>query len=382
MKMQKLLKKIDELADSYIALWEEVCNIESPTAYKQGVDAACQPLLRVACERGWEIRMSPQEHAGDAFSITINPDAAAAPVVFSGHMDTVHPAGLFGTPAVRVDEEKIYGPGVADCKGGVVAALLALDALWQCGFARRPVKLVVQTDEETSSENSGLKTIDFMVEESRDAVAFLNAETMCGNTAVLIRKGILRYRFTVHGKAMHGSKCTEGASAICEAAHKIIALEKMKDPKGLTCNCGVISGGTTVNSVPDRCSFEVDIRFATMDECKEAEALCHKIAEESAVAGCTCTLEQISLRPGMPLVDRNVALFDKMNTIYAQCGLPQLTATSRPSGSDAAYTTQAGIPTVDNVGVDGGEIHSIREFAYLDSLAASAKRLATVAWSL
>lgn len=380
--MQNVLNKIDELSDSYIALWEEVCNIDSPTAFKEGVDAACQPLLRIAKERGWEIRMAPQKRAGDAFSITINPESSAAPVVFSGHMDTVHPVGLFGTPAVHMDETKIYGPGVADCKGGVVASLLALDALWQCGFTKRPVKLVVQTDEETSSENSGLKTIEFMVEESKDAAAFLNTETMYGNTAVLVRKGILRYRYTVHGKAMHGSKCDEGASAICEAAHKIIQLEKMKDPKGLTCNCGVISGGTTVNSVPDRCSFEVDIRFATEEEYKEAEAICHKVAEESTIPGCTCTLEQISLRPGMPLEDRNVALFERMNEIYAQYGLPQLTATSRPSGSDAAYTTHAGIPTVDNVGVAGDEIHSIREFAYLSSLAASAKRLATVAMEI
>ena len=124
------------------------------------------------------------------------------------------------------------------------------------------------------------------------------------------------------------------------------------------------------------------IRFATEEEYKEAEAICHKVAEESTIPGCTCTLEQISLRPGMPLEDRNMALFDRMNEIYAKSGLPQLTATSRPSGSDAAYTTQAGIPTVDNVGVDGGEIHSIREFAYLNSLAACAKRLAVVAMEI
>lgn len=377
--MERLLQKIDELADSYIDLWEEVCNIDSPTAFKEGVDASCQPLLRVARERGWDIRMCPQEHAGDAFSITINPQAQAAPVVFSGHMDTVHPVGLFGTPAVRKDETKIYGPGVADCKGGVVAALLAMDALWQCGFQKRPVKLVVQTDEETSSANSNLKTIDFMVKESKDAVAFLNAETMQGNTAVLLRKGILRGRFEVYGKAMHGSKCAEGASAIREAAYKIIELEKMKDPKGLTCNCGVVSGGTAVNSVPDYCTFEVDIRFATMDQCREAEAFCRNIAEQTFVDGCSGSFEKLSVRPSMDPSEKNNALLARMNEIYASCGLPTLTATSRPSGSDAAFTTQAGIPTVDNVGVDGGEIHSIREFAYLDSLAASAKLQAAVA---
>jgi acetylornithine deacetylase/succinyl-diaminopimelate desuccinylase-like protein len=39
-------------------------------------------------------------------------------------MDTVHPEGLLGTPAVRREGEFIYAPGVADCKRGIVADLL------------------------------------------------------------------------------------------------------------------------------------------------------------------------------------------------------------------------------------------------------------------
>ena len=31
-------------------------------------------------------------------------------------------------PAVKIEGDKIYGPGVTDCKGGVVAAVLAMDA--------------------------------------------------------------------------------------------------------------------------------------------------------------------------------------------------------------------------------------------------------------
>ena len=73
------------------------------------------------------------------------------------------------------------------------------------------------------------------------------------NTAVLERKGILRYRFTIYGKALHSSRCAEVSNAVAEAAYKIIELEKMKDVGGLTCNCGVISGGTTANTVAEKC---------------------------------------------------------------------------------------------------------------------------------
>ena len=68
-----------------------------------------------------------------------------------------------------------------------------------------------------------------------------------------------------------------------------------------------------------------------------------------------------------------------MNEIYEICGLPVLAPRHGPGGSDAAYTTQAGIPTVDSLGVDGGKIQSPQEFAYIPSLVDCVKRLAAMA---
>ena len=130
----------------------------------------------MAKKRGWEIEYSMQEASGNVVCIAMNADAKAAPVTLSGHIDTVHPVGMFGNSAVRRDEEKIYGPGVTDCKGGVVAAFMAMDALYECGFKARPVRLILQTDEETGSRTSGGKTIKYICEKSKDSVVFLNLE--------------------------------------------------------------------------------------------------------------------------------------------------------------------------------------------------------------
>lgn len=377
--MQKIFEKIDELNDFYIGVWKDVCSIESPTACKEGVDAVGEYLIKLAKERGFSIKCFSHEVAGNAFCITINEDSDKAPIVFSGHIDTVFPIGTFTAPVVRTDDEYIYGPGVMDCKGGVVASLMALDALSQCAFKDRPVKLIVQSDEETGSKTSGKQTVNFMVEEAKNAAAFLNTEGTNGNTAVIVRKGILRYRFNVTGKAVHSSKCPDGANAICEAAHKIIKLEKMKDMDGLTCNCGVIEGGTVANSVAEKCSFTADIRFANEQQYNEAVRICEETAKHSTISGCTCELVKVSDRPAMPLCKKNIDLLYKMNEIYESCGLPTLEKLFGEGGSDAAYTTQAGIPTVDSIGVDGGDIHSIREYARLDSLSECAKRLSAVA---
>lgn len=379
---ERVLEKIDQLSERYLDVLEDVCNIESPTANKVAVDAVGSYFVKMAKKFGWCVETFEQAVAGDVICITLNPDANEAPISVSGHIDTVHPIGAFGNPPVRRDAENMYGPGVMDCKGGAVAALLAMEALDRCGFKKRPVRLLLQTDEETGSATSGKATINYICQKSKDSVAFLNLEGHKSGTAVLIRKGILRYRFTVRGRALHSSRCFDGANAIAEAAYKIIELEKMKDPAGLTCNCGVISGGTTANSVAESCEFYADIRFSNSEELIKARETVKKIAEESKVEGSSCELFEFSYRPAMPYSEKNNALLEKMNEIYKSCDLPLLKARSCLSGSDAAYVTESGIPCVDCIGTEGSNIHSVDEYIRLESLAESAKRIAAVIYCI
>ncbi len=379
MSFDRLSSIIDSLNDKYISFWGKVSNIESPTSYKAGIDAVGEQFINLANELGFPVEVMEHEVAGNAICITINPASGERPVVFSGHIDTVYPIGLFGNPAVHYEDDRICGPGVMDCKGGTVASLMALEALAKYGFTSRPVKLIIQTDEETGSKTSDKETIAFMLEKAKDAVAFLNTEGIQKKTAVVKRKGILRYRFNIRGRAVHSSKCDEGASAILEAAHKIIELEKMKDAEGLTCNCGTIEGGTVANSVAESCTFVADIRFSDENQLAKAEATVRKVASDTTLEGCTCLLDKVSYRPAMPLCAANLDILSRMNEIYNSCALPELSPRFCLSGSDAAYTTEAGIPTIDNIGVDGGCIHSVDEYARISSLAEAAKRLAAVA---
>jgi len=290
----------------------------------------------------------------------------------------VHPVGSFGTPAVRRDEKRMYGPGVMDCKGGVVAAFMAMDALEQCGFSSRPVRLILQTDEETGSRTSKKQTIAYLCKQSKGAVAFLNLEGHLSGTVTLIRKGILQYRFKVRGKALHSSRCYDAANAIAEAASKILRLEKMKDREGLTCNCGLIHGGTVANTVAEECEFVADIRFGNEEQLSLARKKVRRIVNTNRIEGCSCEYTEINFRPAMPLCEKNETLLAKMNEIYQRVGLPVLVARECPSGSDAAYITAEGIPCVDCIGTEGQNIHSVDEYIELRSLAESAKRIAAV----
>lgn len=375
---EALFKRIDDMEQEYIKILEEFCLIESPTDYKEGVDAASNYIIKKAESFGWKVERQKQKIAGDCICITMNPDATQAPICLSGHVDTVHPVGLFGTPAVRFDGDKMYGPGIADCKGGIVASMLAMAALSKENFTARPIKLILQSDEETSSQESNKTTVDYICECARNAVAFLNCEPSLEGTAVLKRKGIARYIFNITGKAAHASVCYHGVSAISEAAHKILELEKYKDGKGITANCGLISGGTKVNTVPEKCTFKVDFRFSSSEECAMVHSIAKKVADTSYIEGTKCELILETLRDAMELTDTNLKLLEKVNEIFEKVNLSVLTIRESGGGSDASYTTQRGIPTLDSLGVASKDIHSKNEHTLIPTLTESAKRLAAI----
>lgn len=383
MEYQKVFDKIDELRETYYNVWEQVCDLESPTADKAGVDAVGRYFADAAEKYGWKVEYCRQAVSGDVVCITMNPDSDKKPLCISGHIDTVHPVGSFGPKPTRRDGEKIYGPGVTDCKGGVVAGLMAMDALHRCGFTGRPVQLLLQTDEEVSSRQSGKATIRYICEKAVEGIAFLNLESYSPGYTCTSRKGVATYTFTVTGKEGHASRCvTEGASAIADAAHKIIELEKLKDDEGITCSCGIVKGGTAANTIPGECVIVANFRFATAEQWDWLQNYIREVTETVHVPGCRCTYELMSVRPAMEETERNLALLEKVNAVFAQSGLPQLKGRMLRGGSDAADVTAYGGTCLDSLGTRGGGSHTIHEYAWLASLEEAAKRVAALAIGL
>ena len=215
MEKNLIEKEIEKLYEEYVSFFVDVCNIESPTRYKEGVDAVGNYFAEKAKKLGFDVEFFTQPVAGDVVCITMNKDADGKPISLSGHMDTVHEIGTFGTPPTKIENGNIYGPGACDCKGGIVAAFLAMHALRNCGFTERPVQLLLQSDEENGSKPSNKATINYICEKAKNSVAFLNLEGNApkSDEACLIRKGIVTFNFTVTGKEAHSSKCaTEGAN--------------------------------------------------------------------------------------------------------------------------------------------------------------------------
>ncbi len=379
MDRNTLFSYIDELNEEYIQFWIDMCALESPTTYKPGVDAVGEFCRKAAEKYGWQIITHKETVSGDAICIVMNPGAPGVPVCFSGHMDTVHPVGSFGDTPVRREGEMLYGPGVADCKGGIAASFLAMAALEKADFRDRPVKLILQSDEENGSGTSDKRTAAFMAEMAKGCIAFLNAEPHPREKLVLRRKGICKFRFDITGRAQHAGTCYDGVSAITEAAKIILELEKHKNKNGITFSCGTISGGTATNTVPEYCSFRVDSRFTSQQERDEILAIVHGFEEHPYHPEVKCRVTMESYRCAMEINDQSIALFEQLNEIFAANGLPRQEITGSNGGSDAADMTAYGIPTIDGFGVVGTKLHNPNEQSEICSLAEAAQRLALAA---
>lgn len=304
-----------------------------------------------------------QRELGPALVALRRPDAPVRVLVF-GHLDTV-----FGPdhPFRRVERagEVLTGPGVADCKGGIVTAIAALAALERLpGGADIGWELVCVPDEEIGSPGSK----PLLLEAAARCRVGVGIEPALPSGAVArARKGSTTLHLVVTGRAAHvGRAHADGVSAVAAAARLVTALESLNGRRpGLTVNVGRLTGGGPLNVVPDRALVGVNVRAADPDD----EAFFHARLDEilPLAAPATVTLVEGGHRPPKLLDDDLRHLLDHLGAAAAELGVDVDTVDTGGccDGNDLAA---AGLPNIDSLGVRGGGIHSEAEFACIDSI--------------
>ena len=375
--MEKLFALIEELSPAYVQFWKEICEIETPSHDKAAVDELVDKLETHAKALGCSVYRESFEKAGDCLRVDLAGDETRQPIVMMAHMDTVHEKGAFGPEPVTLKDGILYGPGVNDCKNGITMSMMLLEAFRKSGYPHPPIRVIYTSDEEISARLSGKQGVEFFEKQAAGAKAVLNCESGSDGKIVVGRKGIGNLKLEITGKAAHAGVCYyDGASAVREAAHKILAIEALSEPDGNTFNCGIVRGGTKTNIVPERCVIEVDIRSMEEKRMEDAIEQVRKIAEHSYVAGTTCVLSIGSVRPPMEATEANYGLLARINELAAELGMKPMVGAVSGGGSDAAYTTRMGIPTVCSIGPCGWDVHTSRERSDISTLPVRAKLVA------
>ncbi len=382
-QLDQALAYLDQCREEMLFLWETLVRMESPSADPEAIDRLASHLDTYCRALGMETEKFRPEGAGTCLAAA-TPARALPPILLLGHMDTVHPVGSFpGGPFTRRDG-CVYGPGVHDCKGGLVMALYVIRALQHIGYDRRQLRLALVSDEETGHSLSQMASVEFLERHAQGCGAAFTFESgLLNGDIVTGRKGGGVIRLTVEGIASHcGTAPEKGASAVREAARKVVAIEDLTDFSRVTFNCGLIRGGSSVNTIPAHCEVDICIRFHTNRERDEALDKARAICERVETPGTQCTLSPLAGFPAMEETDRTAALFALYRETSTALGLGTPESVYSAGCSDSAYTTALGIPTLCALGVLGQGQHSPDEHAFADSLLPQAKRLAAAILAL
>ena len=280
-------------------------------------------------------------------------------VVLLGHLDTVWPHGTLARLPFTVEGDRATGPGIFDMKTGAAMALHVLTRLDDLdGMA-----LLLTGDEEVGSPTSRE-----LIEEVTDrAEAVLVLEASAGSCVKVARKGVGAYRLEVTGVAAHaGLEPEQGANALVEAAHQVLAITTVADADaGTTVTPTVATAGTTLNTVPATAEVHVDTRAWTPAEQQRVDDELRSLTPRDE--GCRLTWHGGINRP--PLTEgATQALFDRAAAVAERLHQPALRSARVGGGSDGNFTGALGVPTLDGLGAVGGGAHAEHEHVRVSAL--------------
>jgi len=304
----------------------------------------------------------------------------APTLVLEAHQDTVPVDNMIVEPFVpRIEGNKLYGRGSVDIKGGMTAMLTAFARL----VRERPasacnVVMVCSVDEEHTFlgvqelVKRGLKA-DFAVVAEPTSLDIVHAH-----------KGVVRWFLSTSGRSCHSSTPDLGVNAIYRMARVLDGLQRYAqmlsqttiDPLlgPATISVGIINGGSSVNTVPDRCTIEIDRRVVGGERPLDAP---HQVIEylrkvegiEFPLDVTPCWIAEPALMPA------------GSETIVAKLGtaIDSVRGSHRvrsvPFGTDAATISFAGTPSVVFGPGDIAQAHTCDEWVPLDEVEQAAEIL-------
>ncbi len=353
------------------AVGREVLTAFEPLA--ADVERVALPAFESIDDSGETLRFE----TADALVLRKRPEAERQ-VLLAIHLDTVFPPTSAFQSVEALDETTIRGPGVADAKGGVALIGVALEALERSPRAERlGWTVVLNPDEEIGSPCSR----ELLARLARDADFGLVFEPCLPDGSLISqRKGSGNFTVVVRGRTAHvGRAFGEGRSAIHALADLIGQVAGWNGSlPGLIANTGVIHGGVAPNVVPDfalaRLNLRVEDRDQQLEASRRLEALAKRIERTHEVA---IRIDGAFFSPPKPLDAPMQGLMSEVERVGSEVGVP-IRWQSSGGVCDGNKLAAAGLPNIDTMGPQGGEIHSDREYLLLESLAPRARLCAAL----
>ena len=193
-------------------------------------------------------------------------------IAISAHIDTVFPAGT--ALDQRSQARKLYGPGISDNAAGVTAMISMASAFQRFRLPHTATLLFIgNVGEEGEGDLRGMRHIFSESAWKDKIVASIVIDGAGTDTIIADALGSRRFEVTLRGPGGHSWTDFGAPNPIVALARAIQLFSETRVPNSpkTTFNVGVISGGTSVNSIPEWASMRVDIRSSSAFEIERLE---------------------------------------------------------------------------------------------------------------
>jgi acetylornithine deacetylase ArgE len=306
------------------------------------------------------------------------PADAMRTLVFEAHQDTVPIDNMTIDPfGARIEGGRLYGRGACDIKGGM-AAMLAAFARLVCEKPAGAARLVMACTVDEEFTFLGVKRLvqDDLSGGRKHPVAAVVAEPT-QLQIVNTHKGAVRWHLITHGQSCHSSRPELGVNAIYHMGEVLPHIARYADELRATrldlllgpatLSVGRIDGGTSVNTVADRCQIEIDRRLVPGEDGPAAIAdflayLRPRVSAHVRFESSEPWLSSPALSPGLSgeLTARLGRVIDAVRGSHQVIGVPY--------GTDASKLALAGVPSVVFGPGDIARAHTCDEWVQLEEV--------------
>jgi len=284
-------------------------------------------------------------------------------LLLNGHIDIVDAEDSQFIP--KLEDNKLFGRGSIDMKGGVAACMLIMKELSKNENPSN-VGLMIVSDEEIGGfdgtnylVNTENYTCDFAI-----AAEPTHTDSPDKLAIVISEKGVLLLKIYVKGKSAHGSRPWLGENAIEKLINKFHEIKKLfneasaNDNWKITINLSKFNAGTAYNKVPDHAELYLDIRYTEdtsideiLEKINQIKDINIEVIESSSILTNEDNNEKIlSFKSAIETITNNTC------ELIKECG-----------ASDLRFTSEKGMTSVI-CGPLGANYHGDGEFIYVNSL--------------
>jgi tripeptide aminopeptidase len=305
-------------------------------------------------------------------------DSTGPVVVLSAHLDTVFPAATPLNPRLTRDNgaNRLTAPGACDNAAGVIGMLALAQAILHSKVKLAvPLVILGNVGEEGEGDLRGIRHFYEQPALAGRIAAHIVLDGAGADSAVAQALGSLRFQVTISGPGGHSftDSGTPNPIAALAAALATVARTPMPEKPSTTLNLGTISGGTSVNSIPESATASIDFRSTIPEELLRLEVALHRAVEDAvdqtnaaakhlshrSRGSLTFSVKRIGDRPAAQLPGDSPIL-EVLRAVDRHLGI----ATDLRLGStDANIPISLGIPSISmGAGGDGGGAHTLSEW--------------------